>query len=225
MDSTKLFPLRQKHLCYSPKGSVRRRGVCHTAVGTVKSELREALEGAGRGIFGVQSAKQAEIHAVIERLERACPVISPTGNLQALDGTWRVLYSTIRILGTKRSKLGLREFVKIGDMWQNIESADGTATNIVDFSVTGFGELRGSLTIVAAFDVVSDTRVSVVFREAALAPKQLDQLFRKNYDLLLSIFNPEGWLDITYVDDDFRIGRDDKGNLFVLERAEQLLGK
>jgi hypothetical protein len=179
--------------------------------------------GTNRGIFGMQSAKQADIHAVIERLECASPVTSPTSNLQALDGTWRVLYSTIRILGTKRSKLGLREFVKIGDIWQSIDSGNGTATNIVDFSVTGLGQLHGSLTIVAAFDVVSDTRVNVLFREATLAPKQLDQLFRKNYDLLLSIFNPAGRLDITYLDDDFRIGRDDKENIFVLERAEQHL--
>ncbi len=40
-----------------------------------------------------------------------------------------------------------------------------------------------------------------------------------NYELLLSIFNPEGWLDTTYVDDQHRIGRDDKGNVFVLERC------
>jgi hypothetical protein len=51
-------------------------------------------------------------------------------------------------------------------------------------------------------------------------PDQLRQLFEKNYALLLSIFNPEGWLDITYVDSELRVGRDDKGNLFVLERAQ-----
>jgi len=91
-------------------------------------------------------------------------------------------------------------------------------------------------------------------------------VFRKNYDILLGIFNPEGWLEITYpnflrffsflsiilvdnivtlivflcfrtanvddnccfliplsyryVDDNMRIGRDDKGNIFVLERFE-----
>jgi hypothetical protein len=50
-------------------------------------------------------------------------------------------------------------------------------------------------------------------------PDKLQQLFEKNYALLLSIFNPEGWLDITYVDDELRVGRDDKGNLFVLQRA------
>jgi PAP_fibrillin len=49
-------------------------------------------------------------------------------------------------------------------------------------------------------------------------PRQLQQLFEQNFDLLLSIFNPEGWLDITYVDESHRVGRDDKANVFFLER-------
>jgi hypothetical protein len=27
---------------------------------------------------------------------------------------------------------------------------------------------------------------------------QLMNIFQKNYDMLLAIFNPEGWLEITY---------------------------
>ena len=50
-------------------------------------------------------------------------------------------------------------------------------------------------------------------------PKALERLFASNYDMLLSIFNPEGWLDVTYVDDTHRIGRDDKGNVFYLQRS------
>lgn len=50
-------------------------------------------------------------------------------------------------------------------------------------------------------------------------PTQLQKLFEANYDLLLSIFNPEGWLDITYLDDTTRVGRDDKGNVFLLTRS------
>ena len=57
------------------------------------------------------------------------------------------------------------------------------------------------------------------FLGSAQAPQQLNALFQQNYDLLLSIFNPEGWLEITYVDDVHRVGRDDKGNVFVLERV------
>ncbi len=51
-------------------------------------------------------------------------------------------------------------------------------------------------------------------------PKQLNALFEKNYNLLLSIFNPDGWLDITFVDEQHRLGRDDKGNVFLLERVQ-----
>jgi hypothetical protein len=61
-------------------------------------------------------------------------------------------------------------------------------------------------------------RVNINFENSTLVPEQLLSLFQKNYDLLLSIFNPEGWLEITFIDDTLRIGRDDKGNVFLLER-------
>lgn len=63
-------------------------------------------------------------------------------------------------------------------------------------------------------------RVDIKFENSTLVPEQLMSLFQKNYDLLLSIFNPEGWLEITYVDDTLRVGRDDKGNVFLLERVQ-----
>jgi hypothetical protein len=61
-------------------------------------------------------------------------------------------------------------------------------------------------------------RVAITFESSRLEPKQLQAIFGDQVPLLLSIFNPEGWLDITYVDASLRCGRDDKGHLFVLER-------
>lgn len=78
--------------------------------------------------------------------------------------------------------------------------------------------VNGQLTIQASFSVASSSRVNINYDKSRITPDQLMNLFKKNYDLLLSIFNPEGWLDITYVDDTMRIGRDDKGNIFILER-------
>ena len=49
-------------------------------------------------------------------------------------------------------------------------------------------------------------------------PEKLQKVVVNNFDLLLSVFNPEGFLDITYCDEDMRCGRDDKGNMFVLQR-------
>lgn len=65
-------------------------------------------------------------------------------------------------------------------------------------------------------------RVDIKFENSTLVPEQLLSLFQKNYDLLLSIFNPEGWLEITYIDDTLRVGRDDKGNVFLLERYSEV---
>ena len=184
-----------------------------------KNQLIRQLEGLNRGIFGVQSEKQKAIHDTIAKLEAVNPTAEPTAEPQLLDGSWKLLYSTIRILGTKRSKLGLREFVQIGELYQDIDMARKTAVNRVEFNVSGFALLKGCLTITAGFESENASQVNVVFQKAELEPDQLEQLFQKNYDLLLEIFNPEGWLEVTYVDEHLRVGRDDKGHVFVLERC------
>ena len=124
--------------------------------------------------------------------------------------------------GVKKTKLGLREFVKLGDFVQRIDAARSEAVNEVDFSVAGLGNFKGKLTIAASYAAAAPPRdggrVEIAFKEAVLAPPALEALFKANYALLLSIFNPDGWLDVTYVDDEMRIGRDDKGHVFVVER-------
>ena len=111
-------------------------------------------------------------------------------------------------------------------MWSNCPLAEVSVMtalccvqkNVVGFDILLFGRFKGSLTIEAKYQAVSPCRVAITLEKAMLVPQQFQQLFDKNYNLLLSIFNPEGWLDITYVDAQHRIGRDDKGNVFVLER-------
>lgn len=39
-------------------------------------------------------------------------------------GCWKLLYSTIRILGSKRTKLGLRDFISLADFLQIIDVAE-----------------------------------------------------------------------------------------------------
>ncbi|KAJ1696289.1 hypothetical protein LUZ63_004801 [Rhynchospora breviuscula] len=155
----------------------------------VKTALYQALEGVDRGIFGVTSAKKSEIEGLVEILESQNPTPEPTTQLQEkVDGYWKLVYSTITILGSKRTKLGLRGFITLGDFFQIINVPE---------------------------------RVDITLESSSITPDQLMGLFEKNYDLLLNVFNPEGWLEITYVDESLRIGRDDKGNIFVLERSDQ----
>jgi hypothetical protein len=47
-----------------------------------------------------------------------------------LPKTWRLLYSTIAITGHKRMKLGLGEFVMLGDFVQSIDTDTALAVRL-----------------------------------------------------------------------------------------------
>ncbi|WVZ85608.1 hypothetical protein U9M48_032514 [Paspalum notatum var. saurae] len=204
------------------------------ALGDVKAALYRALEGANRGIFGMTSATRSEIHGLVELLESRNPTPEPTAKLQEkVNGCWKVIYSTISILGKKRTALGLRDFISLGDFLQIIDVKEVSedlaspslhpkekAVNVIEFSARALKILSGKLTIEASYTVTSPTRVDIKLESSTITPDQLMNIFQKNYDMLLAIFNPEGWLEITYVDESLRIGRDDKENIFVLERAD-----
>lgn len=104
-------------------------------------------KGINRGIFGVPSSKKCEIESLVELLESQNPTPDPTLNLDKVSsifpsdfgkwsllgnfsficfynwqvgGCWKLVYSTVAILGSKRTKLGLRDFITLGDFFQNI---------------------------------------------------------------------------------------------------------
>ncbi|KAK6922865.1 Plastid lipid-associated protein/fibrillin conserved domain [Dillenia turbinata] len=191
------------------------------SIAQLKADLYAATQGINRGIFGVPSAKKSEIESLVKQLESKNPTPDPTLNLDKVSGCWRLVYSTLTILGSKRTKLGLRELITLGDFLQNIDIAEGKAVNTIKFGMGGLSMVSGELTIQASYKIATATRVDIKYDSSTITPEQLMNVFRKNYDLLLNIFNPDGWLDITYVDESMRIGRDDKGNIFILERTEE----
>ncbi|KAL0908330.1 hypothetical protein M5K25_022819 [Dendrobium thyrsiflorum] len=182
----------------------------------IKAQLYLALQGTNRGVFGLTSTKKLKIETLVEQLESRTPTPNPTDHLHSkVNGCWKLIYSTITILGSKRTKLGLRDFISLGDLYQTIDVAKGRAINVINFNAKGLKLLTGQLTIEASYTITSKTRVNIKLENSIITPDQ------KNYDLLIEIFNPAGWLDITYIDDSMRIGRDDKGTIFVLERVAQ----
>ena len=147
---------------------------------------------------------------------------APTADLEALSGDWRLLYTTVTIRGSKRTKLGLRGMVTLGAFTQRIDAAGRTASNRVGFALSGGGAFQGALTIDAAFTVAgpkrcaarggvggcgvrctavllscalcfSPARVDIVYESSRLEPRQLQALFEANLALLLEVFNPQGW--------------------------------
>nr|CAB3484494.1 unnamed protein product [Digitaria exilis] len=94
----------------------------HGSSDDAKAALYRALEGVNRGIFGMTSAQRSEIHGLVELLESRNPTPEPTAELQdKVDGCWKLIYSTISILGKKRTQLGLRDFITLGDFLQIID--------------------------------------------------------------------------------------------------------
>jgi hypothetical protein len=56
-----------------------------------------------------------------------------------VDGCWKLIYSTISILGKKRTKLGLRDFISLGDFLQIIDVKEVSPGYSVLILLTGRG--------------------------------------------------------------------------------------
>jgi len=70
----------------------------------------------------------------VKLLECRNPTPEPTGELDKIGGCWKLIYSTITVLGSKRTKLGLRDFVSLGDLLQQIDIAQVDKKEIDQFS-------------------------------------------------------------------------------------------
>ncbi|KAJ6842534.1 putative plastid-lipid-associated protein 7, chloroplastic [Iris pallida] len=135
-------------------GSQEEKGVNYETSDEIKEALYERLDGINRGIFGTTSAKKAEILELAELLESRNPTPNPTNNLvDKVHGTWKLVYSTISILGVKRTKLGLRDFITLGDFLQTIDVAKEKAVNVIKFNARGFKMLNGQLIIEASYKI------------------------------------------------------------------------
>ncbi|KAM7259139.1 hypothetical protein ACFE04_014880 [Oxalis oulophora] len=91
------------------------------SVDQIKQEIYHILKDVNRGIFGVPSEKKTYIESLVKLLESQNPTPHPTSNLDKVGGCWKLIYSTITILGSKRTKLGLRDFISLGDFFQTID--------------------------------------------------------------------------------------------------------
>ncbi|XP_027341192.1 probable plastid-lipid-associated protein 7, chloroplastic isoform X2 [Abrus precatorius] len=137
-----------------------------------KRELYHAVEGINRGIFGIPSAKKSEIESLVKQLESQNPTPHPTLELEKVAGCWKLVYSTISILGSKRTKLGLRDFISLDDFFQTIDVSKSKAVNVIKFSARGLSLLSGQLSIEASFKIASTTRVDINFENSMITPDQ-----------------------------------------------------
>ncbi|NJL88130.1 MAG: fibrillin [Leptolyngbyaceae cyanobacterium SM1_1_3] len=194
-----------------------------------KAELKDAIAAKNRGLSASVNDKAA-ILAAIARLEGCNPTPRPLEAPELLEGDWRLLYtSSQELLGIDRFPL-----LRLGQIYQCVRTAEAKIYNIAE--VTSLPLLEGMVSVAARFDAVSTQRVNVKFERGVLAlqrlldyrsPSQLIQRLQnvpklsllQAIDFSINSDRQQGWLEITYLDADMRLGRGNEGSVFVLSKV------
>jgi hypothetical protein len=191
-----------------------------------KDELLEAIAGKNRGLLASEIDKQA-ILAAITQVEDRNPTPKPLEAVELLDGNWRLLYTTsTELLGIDRFPL-----LKLGQIYQCLRVQERKVFNIAE--VYGLPFLEGIVSVCASFNPVSERRVEVKFERFVSglqrtigysSPNQFINELETDKKFLALDFKIQprerlGWLDVTYLDRDLRIGRGNEGSVFVLTKV------
>lgn len=194
-----------------------------------KAELLEAIAGKNRGLLA-NEIDNVRVLAAIQQLEDTNPTKHPLESKDLLEGDWRLLYTT------SKSILGLDRFplFKLGQIYQCVRVSEAKVYNIAE--IVGLPMLEGLVSVAAMFEPLSERRIKVVFERSIIG---LQRLFGYNspgrfiqqlesgkkflpLDFKIDPGEQKGWLDITYLDEDMRIGRGNEGNVFVLTKEASL---
>jgi len=158
-------------------------------------QLLESLDGLQRGANATKEDMD-RVERLASDLERANPTSPLLG--PKLTGRWKLLYTTSNsILGTKRPPF-LRPF---GDIFQSIDAENLRARN--QETAPFFNAVEAELM------PINKTKVNVQFKTFYLL----------GFIPIQAPPSAAGELEITYLDDDLRVSRGNRGNLFVLSRC------
>jgi hypothetical protein len=192
-----------------------------------KSELLEVIAGKNRGLLATETDKVA-ILAAVSRLEDRNPTPRPVEAAELLDGNWRLLYTTSKEL----LNLGRLPVVPLGQIYQCVRTSTTRIYNIAEISELPFVE--GLVSVAARFEPVNERRVNVKFERSIVGLRRLigykspsdfiqqieaGKKFFPALDFSIETGDRQGWLDITYLDNDLRIGRGNEGSVFVLTKS------
>lgn len=162
----------------------------------LKAEILNLSDQTERGLKATpEQARQ--IQALFEKLERLNPTSKPLKS-PLINADWSLEYTT------SDSILGKGDFPRVGPIVQKIDTSALKAEN--PETVNYFG-LKVPRKVTAELSPQNDRLTNVQFKRFSIGPVGFDA--------------PEqfkGYLDITYLDDDLRLTRGDKGNIFVLTR-------
>ena len=165
----------------------------------LKKEIIDLSRSVNRGLTSTPE-QDAQILSLFEKLEKISP-IRKTLKSDLVNAVWSLEYTTSALILGKGG-IGKR----VGPVLQKIDTKSLSAENseVVNY----FGIIKVPTKVTAELDPQSDRLTNVQFKRFSFGPFGFDA--------------PEqfkGYLDITYLDEDLRLTRGDKGNIFVLTRT------
>ncbi|PXF49420.1 Plastid-lipid-associated protein, chloroplastic [Gracilariopsis chorda] len=192
----------------------------------LKLDLFGMASSVNRGLAASPSVRE-QILALIEQIERENPTPCPTYS-DLLLGEWRLVFTNaLDVLS-----LGLlAPIALVSEVYQNIENSDQndfSVTNVVNLepaiapvSNSFFGRTMGALYVSAAGTRRNDTRIDIVFKGVQFKPMSIAGLELPGAlsTPSIAIGSPRGYIETTFLDEDIRILRAPRSNVFVLQRV------
>lgn len=195
-----------------------------------KTQLLEAIAGKNQGLLAT-AADRATILSALAQLEDYNPNPRPLEVPHLLEGDWLLLYTSSKAL------LNLDNFplLQLGRIYQCIRLEGTRIYNIAELG--GLPYLETLVSVAAKFTPVSERRVDVQFERSIVGLQRLMKYqspagfigaieagkkftpWELSLDIDLPSREQQGWLDITYLDEDLRIGRGNEGSVFVLRKV------
>mmetsp|Transcript_25489 Transcript_25489/g.61273 ORF Transcript_25489/g.61273 Transcript_25489/m.61273 type:complete len:245 (-) Transcript_25489:445-1179(-) len=164
----------------------------------LKERILQLASDTKRGLVATEEQAE-EMQDMFAKLEKFNPTVNPiTNKYSTLSGDWLLEYTT------SDSILGKGGFERVGPIVQNIDIPTLSAKNS---EVVKYVFANVPRSVSSELTPVNGKRTDVKFKRFELGPVGFDapDSFR-------------GILDITYLDDEVRLSRGDKGNIFVLTR-------
>eukprot|EP00904_Undaria_pinnatifida_P011081 jgi/Undpi1/7102/HiC_scaffold_22.g09576.m1 len=166
-----------------------------------KANLLDAITPLDRGRIATEE-DAALVETLAQKLEKlnpnpkslACPLI---------NGRWELLYTTSRSILATDKPAALRPY---GPIYQDIDAPGLRAKNSQYVQPVPFLKIGNSVR--AELSPTSASAVDVQFIEFKVGPIKIK-----------APKSAQGALDTTYLDEEVRVSRGDKGNLFVLVKA------
>ena len=194
-----------------------------------KLDLLTAIAPLNRGLLATAEDRVA-IQAIAIQVEDRNPTPEPLAAPELLEGNWKMLYtSSTELLGIDKVPV-----VQLGNVYQCVRLATRQIYNFAEITTVPY--LEGLVSVAATFEPVSDKRVDVSFNRAVFglrrllgyqSPNQFIQTLNSSpklnllqgIDFEIDTNRAPGWLEITYLDEDLRIGRGNQGSLFILKKV------